>query len=129
MFTVDQMARKPVYEQIVEQTERFLLTGALSPGDHLPSVRSLSLELVVNPNTILKAYNDLDKNGIIHSVPGKGYFICESAMEALGERYRKDLANLRQTLSEMALSGIKKEEILSIVEEIYKNANLKGAKT
>ena len=82
MFTVDQMARKPVYEQIVEQTERFLLTGALSPGDHLPSVRSLSLELVVNPNTILKAYNDLDKNGIIHSVPGKGYFICESAMEA-----------------------------------------------
>ena len=117
MFTVDQMARKPVYEQIVEQTERFLLTGALSPGDHLPSVRSLSLELVVNPNTILKAYNDLDKNGIIHSVPGKGYFICESAMEALGERYRKDLANLRQTL------------ILSIVEEIYKNANLKGAKT
>ena len=71
MFTVDPMARQPVYEQIVEQTERFLLTGTLSPGDQLPSVRSLSLELVVNPNTILKAYNDLDKSGIIRSVPGR----------------------------------------------------------
>ena len=129
MFTVDPMARQPVYEQIVEQTERFLLTGTLSPGDQLPSVRSLSLELVVNPNTILKAYNDLDKSGIIRSVPGKGYFVCEGAMEVLGQRYRKDLSLLRQTVSEMALSGIKKEEILSIVEEIYQSANLKGDQT
>lgn len=126
MFSVDPMARKPVYEQIVEQTERFLLSGTLSPGDQLPSVRSLSLELTINPNTILKAYGDLDNRGIIRSVPGKGYFVCEGAKEVLGQRYRKNLDLLRQTVTEMALSGIGKEEILSIVEEIYQSTNLKG---
>ncbi len=126
MFSIDPMARQPVYEQIIEQVERFLLTGTLAPGDQLPSVRSLSLVRTINPNTILKAYGDLVNPGIIRSVPGKGYFVCEGAKDVLGARYRKDLALLRQTVSEMALSGIRKEEILSIVEEIYKNTNLKG---
>ncbi len=126
MFSIDPMARQPVYEQIIEQTERFLLTELLTPGDQLPSVRSLSLELTINPNTILKAYSDLDARGIIRSVPGKGYFVCEGAREILGARYRKDLSRLRQAVSEMALAGIEKEEILSIVEEIYRTHNTKG---
>lgn len=129
MFSIDPMARQPVYEQIVEQTERFLLTGTLASGDQLPSVRSLSLELTINPNTILKAYNDLDTRGIIRSVPGKGYFVCEGAREILGERYRKKLAALRQSIGEMALAGIEKEEILSLVEEIYCTQKAKGDQT
>lgn len=126
MFSIDPMARQPVYEQIIEQTERFLLTGTLAPGDQLPSVRSLSLELTINPNTILKAYNDLDSRGIIRSVPGKGYFVCEEAKDILGAGYRRKLAVFRQTVGEMALAGIEKEEILSIVEEIYRTFNTKG---
>ena len=128
MFSIDPMARKPVYEQIIEQTERFLLTGTLSPGDQLPSVRSLSLELAINPNTILKAYGDLDSRGIIRSVPGKGYFVCEEAKDILGAGYRRKLTAFRQAVGEMALAGIDKDEILSIVEEIYRT-NTKGDQT
>ena len=65
MFMIDPMSRQPVYEQIIRQMERFILSGMLAPGDQLPSVRSLSLELSINPNTIQKAYSELDVRGII----------------------------------------------------------------
>lgn len=121
MFSIDPMARKPVYEQIIEQTEKFILTGALSPGDQLPSVRSLSLELSINPNTILKAYADLDNRGIVRSVPGKGYFVCEGAKSTLADRYRLRLTPLRQEIAELAMAGIEKHEILSLVEAVFES--------
>lgn len=121
MFSIDSMARKPVYEQIIDQTEKFILTGVLSSGDQLPSVRSLSLELIINPNTILKAYSDLDHQGIIRPVPGKGYFVCENAKSILSERYRLRLINLRQQITELAMAGIEKDEILSLVENVFVN--------
>ncbi|MGM9636877.1 MAG: GntR family transcriptional regulator [Eubacteriales bacterium] len=121
MFSIDPMARKPVYEQIIDQTEKFILTGALSPGDQLPSVRSLSLELTINPNTILKSYSDLDNRGIIQSVPGKGYFVCAGAKSILADRYRLRLTSLRQEIAELAMAGIGKEELLSLIEKVYEN--------
>ena len=72
MFRIDGMSRTPVYEQIIEQVEKLITLGIMSPGDQLPSVRSLSIELSVNPNTIQKAYSELDAKGIAHSVPGRG---------------------------------------------------------
>ena len=75
MFMIDPMSRQPVYEQIIRQMERFILSGMLAPGDQLPSVRSLSLELSINPNTIQKAYSELDVRGIIYSVPA-GAAMC-----------------------------------------------------
>ena len=72
MFKIDIMSRVPVYEQIIEQMEKFILTGILSAKEQVPSVRSLSVELSVNPNTIQKAYSDLDRREIIYSVPGRG---------------------------------------------------------
>lgn len=121
MFSIDPMARKPVYEQIIDQTEKFILTGTLSYGDQLPSVRSLSLELSINPNTILKAYSDMDNRGIIQSVPGKGYFVCAGAKSILADRYRLRLTSLRQEIAELAMAGIGKDEMLSLIEQVYEN--------
>lgn len=119
MFYIDAMSRTPVYEQITEQLERFLLTGAIKPGDQLPSVRSLSVELSINPNTILKAYNELDSANLIFSVPGKGYFIREDALAHIFNKQIKKLKTLEELVNEMALAGIDKQKVLDCVENAY----------
>lgn len=119
MFKIDVMSRIPVYEQIISQTEKFVLMNILNPGDKFPSVRSLSLELSVNPNTIQKAMAELDRLGIVISVPGKGSFISDDAMERILERKRNNLTELKSTIKEMALAGIEKSEIIEMVESVY----------
>ncbi len=116
MFRIDGMSRTPVYEQIIEQVEKLVSLGIMNAGDQLPSVRSLSIELSVNPNTIQKAYSELDARGIAKSVPGKGCFIAETAGEALQSAGRQKLAELSDLVRELALSGVTKEEITEAVE-------------
>lgn len=119
MYTIDVMSRVPVYEQVVEQTERFILTGILEPGDKIPSVRNLSVELSVNPNTIQKAVSELDRRGIVYSIPGKGCFVSEEAKSRLSASRRGGLAKIKKQLAELKLAGIAKEEILDVIDEIY----------
>ena len=71
MFQIDPLSRTPVYEQIIEQVQRLITAGVLRPGDQIPSVRGLSLTLRINPNTIQKAYSELDGAGLITSVPAR----------------------------------------------------------
>ena len=67
MYQVDVMSRVPVYEQIVEQTKKFILSGILTAGDQIPTVRQLSASLSLNPNTVQKAFKELDRQGLIYS--------------------------------------------------------------
>lgn len=120
MYQIDVMSRIPVYEQIVEQTEKYILAGILCAGDKIPSVRNLSVELSVNPNTIQKAVAELDRRGVIFSVPGKGSFVSEHAMEALTVAKRGGLNIMRDKLREFKLAGITKSEVLEVVDEVYK---------
>lgn len=120
MFAVDVMSREPVYEQIIRQVERMVLLGLMQPGDQMPSVRALSIELSVNPNTIQKAYGELDNRGVLQSVPGRGCFVSADAVGRLRERKRTELSGLSQALRELKLAGIPREEIQSLVEEIYR---------
>lgn len=119
MFVIDVMSRMPVYEQIIKQVEEQVLTGILKAGDKLPSVRNLSVNLSINPNTIQKAYTELDRRQLIVTVPGKGSFISEQAHEAVGESSRGKLEELRQIIKELAYAGISKEEILQMIEEVF----------
>lgn len=116
MFRIDGMSRTPVYEQIIEQVEKLVSLGILKEGDQLPSVRSLSLELSVNPNTIQKAYSELDARGVAKSVPGKGCFIAEGAAEVLRMAGKRKLGELSALVRELALSGVTKEEIEAAVK-------------
>lgn len=119
MFSIDHMSRCPVYEQLIDQIERFILTGILKDGDQLPSVRALSVSLSVNPNTIQKAYSDLDSRKIIFSVPGKGCFIAKNAVSLLGSYRRKQFGELENLLSELKLAGISKAELLQIFDKVF----------
>ncbi len=119
MFTIDMMSRVPVYEQIIEQLQSFVLTGVLNTGDQIPSVRSLSVTLSINPNTIQKAYTELDRRGIIYSVPGKGCFISEDAINILKSLGKERLKELKNILNDLLVAGITKDEILSCVNDVY----------
>ena len=124
MFVVDVMSRVPVYEQIIKQVEEQVLTGILKEGDKLPSVRSLSVNLSINPNTIQKAYTDLDRRQLIITVPGKGSFISEKAIEVVGANSREKMTELNKIIRELALAGVTKEEIINNIEEVFNNTEV-----
>ena len=124
MFVVDVMSRVPVYEQIIKQVEEQVLTGILKEGDKLPSVRSLSVKLSINPNTIQKAYTELDRRQLIITVPGKGSFISEKAIEVVGANSREKMTELNKIIRELALAGVTKEEIINNIEEVFNNAEV-----
>lgn len=119
VFQIHPYSPIPVYEQIIHQVERFVLSGIMQEGDALPSVRNLSIQLSVNPNTIQKAYSELDKRGISCAVPGKGCFIAAGARVRLTENYRSRLNDMADLIKELVMAGISKEEILACVEKAY----------
>lgn len=119
MFQIDIMSRTPVYEQIISQLENFVLTGILKAGDKVPSVRNLSSTLSINPNTIQKAYSELDNRGILYSVPGKGCFIHEEAKTRLMQKKQSELTQLVEQIRELKLAGITKSQILECIETIF----------
>ena len=124
MFRIDPLSRQPVYEQLIDQLERLVLTGLLPPETQLPSVRSLSLELAINPNTIQKAYSELDTRGIIYSVPGIGCFVSPQAISLLQAHTREKLGKLRSLAAELALGGLTKEELIACIDEVYQERGL-----
>ncbi|MBQ6815135.1 MAG: GntR family transcriptional regulator [Lachnospiraceae bacterium] len=126
MFQIDSFSRVPVYEQIVNQIESFVLTGILPADTQIPSVRNLSVSLSINPNTIQKAYAELDRNGIIYSVPGRGCFITKDAKGILSERKKEKLSGLGELIRELKLAGLSKDVIHNTIDEIYDE---KGAMT
>ena len=75
MITIDYRYKRPIYEQIIEQFEKLIVSDVLKPNDKLPSVRSLAMEISINPNTIQRAYMQLEKDGWIYTVKGKGNFV------------------------------------------------------
>lgn len=119
MFQVDAMSRVPVYEQIVEQMERFVLAGVMNPNDKLPSVRNLSVELAINPNTIQKSYTELDRRGVIYSVPGRGSFVAADALEKIGGNRRMKLNEMKELMLELKLAGITYEEVEECLRTVY----------
>ena len=119
MFQIDSFSRVPVYEQIINQLEHFILTGILEADTQIPSVRNLSVTLSINPNTIQKAYAELDRNGIIYSVPGRGCFITKEAKGILSSQKQEKLTNLKDLVSELKLAGLPIDRVIATVKEVY----------
>lgn len=119
MFSIDLLSRIPVYEQIINQVENYVSKGILGPGDKIPSVRNLSVKLSVNPNTIQKAFSELDSRGIIYSVPGRGCFITDNALTTVNAKKREKLTDLRELIKELKTAGIEINEIIDTVSDIY----------
>lgn len=120
MFQIDVMSRTPPYEQIIEQFEQFVMMDILRPGDKLDSVRQLSVQLSVNPNTIQKAYSEMDLRGYIRSVPGKGCFVTPEAKEIVRRGHRDKMKEVREIVRSLILAGVTKEELIELIDEEYK---------
>lgn len=116
---IDRLSGVPIYAQIIEQMQKLITAGALRPGEQIPSVRSLSLELSINPNTIQKAYAELELLGITASVPGVGRFVARDAKERLKLQSRKKIEELREAAGDLAAAGVPEEDVLAAVRGAY----------
>ncbi len=119
MLVIDKFSRKPIYEQLIEGIEREILTGILGEREQLPSIRELSVLLSVNPNTIQKAFLELDRAGIIISSQGRGCFVAADAIERIRERLIPKIDEIKMLASELASAGIEKETVLAAVHTAY----------
>ena len=114
MISLNYRDSRPIYEQIKDGLRKLIVTGALGTGEKLPSVRSLATQLSINPNTIQRAYNELEGEGYIYSVPGKGSFAAGNA--GADESRRKELLEkLRELAAELKYLGVTGEELAALV--------------
>ena len=114
MIYIDVRDSRPIYEQIVEKTRMLILRGVIRKDEKLPSVRNMAVELSINPNTIQRAYGELERLGYIYTVKGKGNFA--SGKESLLMEYRKELLDRITQTSELAFSiGVTEKELTEAV--------------
>lgn len=125
IIILDPRSHLPLWEQIVLQTKEQILRKILVNGDKLPSVRELATTLVINPNTVSRAYQELERTGVIETIRGKGTFVIGLTKETVSTdsllKYKNKLSNL---LIDCLTDGVKEEEIMKWVKEFYSN---KGA--
>lgn len=114
MFLLNLQGKDPIFEQIKEQVLQFIELGILRPGDKLPSVRQLAQDNGINPNTVAKAYRELENSGVIYNQPKKGAFIKEINQS----KARKD--HLSKAILTLKAAGFSKKEVLETVESTYK---------
>lgn len=120
MISVNSHDPRPIYEQITENFRRLIVSGVLEPDERLPSVRELAQRLAINPNTIQRAYRELEADGYSYSVPGKGSFV--SSVHYIDEARKAELlSTLRETVRELLFLGVGRGEILKQIEEAEQN--------
>ena len=118
MFILDLKSRVPIYEQLKNKTLELIMAGVLTQDSQLPSVRSLARDLGVNPNTIQKAYQDMEKEGIIYSVAGKGSFVND--ITHLKEKEREASFDALVSLcNQLKNCNATKQQIIDCVEKVF----------
>lgn len=124
MIQIDYRDGKPIYEQIKEGMRRLITTGALQPDEKIPSVRDLAAQLAINPNTIQRAYRELEQEGFIYKVPGRGSFA--SRVNPKESPRRQELLELfDRTVSELFYLDCSNEELCWRIQEAEKQVQTK----
>ena len=119
MIILDYRDRRPIYEQVISRFQELMLTGALEKDSQLPSVRSLAMELSINPNTIQKAYSLLEQERYIYPVKGRGNFVSDTTL--LVEQTKKTLLeNVSRLIANGKELGVKRAEFTQLVDRIYR---------
>ena len=115
MIHLDYRDSRPIYEQVKDSLRRLMVTGVLAPGDKLPSVRSMASQLSINPNTIQRAYAELESEGYVVSVTGKGSFVAEG--DTQNAACKAELTGkLKPILEELRSLGMTHEELMQLWE-------------
>ena len=116
MISLNYRDSRPIYEQIKDGLKKLIVTGAMSQDEKLPSVRALATQLSINPNTIQRAYNELENEGYIYSIPGKGSF-ASGTVHAAAARKQELQPKVRELLAELRYLGVGEEELLALLKE------------
>lgn len=117
MFLIDVQSKTPIFEQLKKQILEFISIQVLSPNDKLPSVRSLASQLGVNPNTVAKAYQELETQGYIYTVKGKGCFISDNDTDA--QIRLEKMKEFKDKVKEMKKYHIGKDGLYQTINEVY----------
>ncbi len=120
MIQLDFKDPRPIYEQIKDKIKELVITGAVETDDKIPSVRELAQTLTINPNTIQKAYKDLESEGIIYSVKGKGNFIAPLDKSSIDPRRKELLLSIQKTVEELIFLHTPQQSVIDIIENTYK---------
>jgi len=119
MLTVNKMSRIPIYEQIIEGIKREILKDVLKPNDMLPSVRELAFSLSTNPNTVQRAFAELEEMGVATSSPGIGRYVSENAKEILQNQLKGRIWELEEIAKALKDGGISFEEAVEALKKGY----------
>lgn len=115
MIHLDYRDSRPIYEQVKDGLRRLMVTGVLASGDKLPSVRAMASQLSINPNTIQRAYAELEAEGYVGSVTGKGSFVAEGDTQNTARRAELT-GKLKPLLEELKNLGMTREELVQLWE-------------
>jgi GntR family transcriptional regulator len=118
MMKVDTSSYVPIYEQIKNELKKEILRGDLKPNDPLPSIRDLATELLVNPNTVARAYRDLERDGVIFTRKGKGCYVSDDSTKLMSEERKSILTQSFDAMIRDAIRfGLNPEEIKKLFDE------------
>ncbi|MFC0525350.1 GntR family transcriptional regulator [Pontibacillus salicampi] len=117
MFEIDPRSRAPIYEQVMERLKELMIHNVLQEDEKLPSVRDLAKQVSINPNTIQKAYRELEAQGYIYSLKGRGSFVTPTSMSENEQQQKEKKEELRKLISEALYIGVTIEEITQLIHE------------
>ena len=118
MITLDYADRRPIYEQVVDKIKDLVLLGVLETDSQIPSVRELAMDLSINPNTVQRAYAELERQGVIYCVKGRGNFVAGNT--ALKDKHKEELrGKLSDLISEAKKADITENDFIELVKYYY----------
>lgn len=129
MLNIDSRNSKPIYEQIVDGIKEDIIKKILNPGDKLPSVREMSTLITANPNTVSRAYMELERQKVIETIRGKGTYVSACYEPRLDdEKMNKLKSDLKKIIVEAYYMGIGKDEMMNVLNELYESIKKDGGK-
>ncbi|ANE47999.1 GntR family transcriptional regulator [Paenibacillus swuensis] len=121
MININERSSSPIYEQIIQGMKELVLKGVLQNGEKLPSVREMSSTLLVNPNTVSKAYQELERQGVIETLRGKGTFVCTGGAPVLSDETLHRLkSSLKQVVLDASYAGVSAEQLKQWIDSYLK---------
>ena len=117
MIIIDYQSRTPIYEQIINEIEKYVSLGILKPKEQILSIREMASTLGINPNTVKKAYSELENRGVIQTFSTKGTFISENVDKIKSNNIETKINDIKGIIKELEKLGITKDEIIKRIKE------------
>lgn len=120
MFNLDYKSKMPIYEQIKEGIKNLIMSGAIRENEKIPSVREVAVNMAINPNTVQKAYKELENEGFIYSQRAKGYYAAGTNNNFEEKRVNELFLEIEKCTKELEFIGVSEKEIIEKISKIYK---------